>query len=189
MHQDKSLEPEAWVKNHADYLYAFAVRRISDSETCKDLIQDTFISGLKNRGSFQGKSSERTWLVAILKNKIIDYHRKNAGNKTISHSINELNPDNFFEDNGHWKPEYSPREIAYDEADSIENKEFGEMLKLCMGKMPYLWLSVFTMKHLDDEDSENICKELNLSPSNFWVIMHRAKLSLRACVEKNWVGR
>ncbi|RFZ82927.1 sigma-70 family RNA polymerase sigma factor [Mucilaginibacter terrenus] len=185
---DHQLEPRNWVKTYADYLYAYAITRIRDEEQARDLVQETFLAGLQGLDRFVGKSSERTWLTAILKNKIMDVYRKNSsGLKTTPLNVDTTSDKNFFGDDGHWMPEHAPQHFGLDQQDALNTKEFDFVLKKCMQKLPGLWASVFTMKHLDDEETETICTELKISPSNYWVIIHRAKLNLRACLQKNWV--
>ncbi len=182
--------PHLWVGLYADYLYAFARQRIEDEDLARDLVQDTFLAALEGRDRFKGLSMERTWMVSILKFKIIDAYRKNASIKQKAVYLDDVNNagdvNNFFEENGHWKQKFQPFEIGIEDASAIENQEFEMILKRCMEKLPKLWSAVFKMKHLDDEGSPAICAALKISSSNFWVIMHRAKLSLRSCLIKNW---
>lgn len=184
-----TLNPHQWVASHADYLYAYAITRINDDELARDLVQETFLAALEKINNFEGKSSERTWLTAILKNKIIDVYRKKSA-VIVSSAITDAERDqqDFFEaDTGHWNELHRPLYMGTEDSQPLENKEFNQILKKCMEKLPPLWLSVFTMKHIDDEASETICAELKVSAANFWVIIHRAKLNLRACLQKNWV--
>ena len=188
------LNPEKWIDLYADYLYAFAYNRINDQELAKDLVQETFLSALKARAGFKGEASEKTWLVAILKRKIIDQYRKNAAHPqqwfeeseqhklAYSHYFTE---EGFSE--GHWKKNTSPKPWNVPEKNTIEQKEFKQVLAKCLAKLPKVWSSVFSLKYLEEEESETICKELALSPSNYWVIIHRAKLQMRECLEKNWI--
>lgn len=105
----------------------------------------------------------------------------------------ELSEENgilaFFEQNGHWKNKHAPRTWGVEEPDLLKNEELRKFLEQCIRKLPAPWAIVFNMKYHDDENSEHICKELGLSTSNYWVIIHRAKLSLRSCLEKNWLNR
>jgi RNA polymerase sigma-70 factor (TIGR02943 family) len=180
------LDPSQWVEHYADQLYSYALSRLDDEEQARDLVQETFLSALEKVNQFQGNSSERTWLTAILKYKIIDVYRKrNSGLRT--QGMEEEPELEFFEEsNGHWKESFSPRPMGIEGADPLANKELAAILKRCLQKLPALWLSVFTMKHMDDAATETICKELKLTPSNFWVIIHRAKLNLRACIQRSW---
>ncbi|RWY52536.1 sigma-70 family RNA polymerase sigma factor [Mucilaginibacter gilvus] len=186
---DHQLEPKNWVKAYADYLYMYAITRINDEEQAQDLVQETFLAGLQAMGRFAGKSSERTWLTAILKNKIIDVYRKrSSGLKTQELTNAEGEVTNFFDEaDGHWNKQNAPQHFGLDDYDPLQGKEFNHILKKCMEKLPALWLAVFTMKHLDDEPTDTVCADLKISASNYWVIIHRAKLNLRACLQKTWM--
>jgi RNA polymerase sigma-70 factor (TIGR02943 family) len=183
------LNPHQWVAAHADYLYNYAISRINDEEQAKDLVQETFLAALQKTNSFEGRSSERTWLTAILKNKIIDvYRKKSSGLRPAETVAAEQEQNEFFDqDTGHWLKEFGPKEIGIEDKDHIISREFEEILKKCLLKLPGLWKAVFTMKHIDEEPTDTICAELKVTPSNFWVIIHRAKLNLRACLQKNWI--
>ncbi|ASU32226.1 sigma-70 family RNA polymerase sigma factor [Mucilaginibacter xinganensis] len=186
---DHQLNPHHWVAAHADYLFGFAITRINDEELAKDLVQETFLAALQRATHFEGKSSERTWLTAILKNKIIDVYRKRSSglqNKTVAEAEKEQS-DFFNADDGHWTRESGPKEFGIEEKDSLESKEFEQIMKKCLQKLPALWMAVFTMKHIDEEATEFICTELKVTAANFWVIIHRAKINLRACLQRNWI--
>lgn len=188
MPKKEKAKPELWVTSYADYLYAFTLKRVLDPEECKDLVQDTFMSALKNLPKFHGNSSEKTWLTSILKNKIIDHYRKKASEITVSDTVIESeNANRFFESNGHWKLQYFPENWGIEETDYLENKELKSILERCIKKLPALWAIVFNMKYLEEEDSKKICKELEISASNFWVIIHRSKVNLRECISNNWL--
>ncbi|WP_436486601.1 sigma-70 family RNA polymerase sigma factor [Chitinophaga sp. ARDCPP14] len=185
-----TLDPHSWVNKYADYLYTYAVTRINDEEQARDLVQETFLAALEKVDTFEGRSTERTWLTAILKFKVIDVYRKNSSAfaKRANLSDAEREHQDFFDAiDGHWNDQHRPRELGIERPDALENKEFQRILQLCMKKLPVLWLSVFTMKHMDDESTETICNTLKVSASNFWVIIHRAKVNLRACLQKNWI--
>jgi len=186
MPEINQLNPHKWVTSYADYLYAFAIRRINDEELAKDLVQETFLAALEKAKGFKGQSTERTWLTAILKNKIIDVYRKKSSGLRRELVEAEHEQQDFFEADGHWRPEHRPLDFGLQQVDHLLNKEFNSILQMCIKKMPPLWMAVFTMKHIDDEDTEFVCSELKVTSSNFWVIMHRAKLNLRACLQKNW---
>lgn len=181
-----TLNPKEWVKKHADYLFRYAIMRVRDEDIAHDLVQDTFLSALKAMDKFKEKSSERTWLTAILKHKIIDVYRKQAtGLQNVQN--NETLEEAFFEtENGHWKKEHAPQAFK-EAADPLQEKEFNAVLAACMQKLPKLWASVFTMKHIDDEETSVILSELRITSANFWVIIHRTKLNLRDCLQKNWL--
>jgi RNA polymerase sigma-70 factor (ECF subfamily) len=182
------LNPHLWVQAYADYLYAYACARINDDELARDLVQETFLAALEKVKTFEGRSTERTWLTAILRNKIIDVYRKKSSRPVnIDIKKAEEEQSDFFDtEYGHWNVGPAPKPFAIDNFDPLASEEFNRVLMACLHKLPALWLSVFTMKHMDDETTDAICSELKLSPGNFWVIIHRAKLNLRACLQKNW---
>jgi RNA polymerase sigma-70 factor (TIGR02943 family) len=183
------LNPHKWVEAYADYLYAYAIARINDEEQAKDLVQETFLAALEKVNSFEGKSLERTWLTAILRNKIIDVYRKKSSrllNADVEKAEDEQ-ADFFDPEDGHWMAERAPREFGIAHHDPVVSKEFNHILQKCMQKLPALWMSVFTMKHMEDQTTDIICTELKLTSANFWVIIHRTKLNLRACLQKNWI--
>ncbi|MFA6084702.1 sigma-70 family RNA polymerase sigma factor [Mucilaginibacter sp.] len=188
--ETQSLNAKLWVSRYADYLYSFAIARLNDEELARDLVQETFLAGLEKLEAFQGKSSERTWLTAILKNKIVDAYRKKSSGLEVRRSEDEeakAHEDFFEASNGHWRDDHRPVDFMTDHVDPLINKELSGILKTCMGKLPSLWLAVFSMKHVDDESTEVICSSLSVSASNYWVIMHRTKVNLRACLQKNWI--
>lgn len=182
------LSPHKWVENHADYLYAYAVSRLNDEELAQDLVQEVFLAALQRADKFEGKSSERTWLTAILKHKVIDVYRKrSSGLNNATVKLAEQEQQDFFVEDGHWSEAHYPREFKAEDSDPLHNKEFNKVLQYCMQKLPALWLAVFTMKHMEDQPSSVICSELKLTDANFWVIIHRTKLNLRACLQKTWI--
>jgi len=180
-----TLDARQWVQKYADFLYSYALARLDDEDVSRDLVQDTFLAALERLDQFKGQSSERTWLTAILKYKIIDvYRRRNSGLQT-GHIGHEPERELFEADNGHWRDIYAPRHFSFDNADeNIVRKELTAILQKCLKKLPALWYAIFSMKHLDEKTTELICKELKVTPGNFWVIIHRAKLNLRACIQK-----
>ncbi|MEH3115152.1 sigma-70 family RNA polymerase sigma factor [Pedobacter terrae] len=181
-----NLYPLGWVEKYADYLYGFAMSRTRDENIAKDLVQDTFLAALQKLNEFKGNSKEKTWLTAILKNKIVDFYRKRSGKGLkLMHIEDELN-DFFDAQSGHWTEKNYPRTFGLEAFNPLMMKELGIILNDCLAKLPGLWFSVFSMKHMDDLESELICNELKLTNANFWVIMHRTKLNLRACLQKNW---
>ena len=179
------LEPEKWIERYADILYSFVCNRIKDNEQAKDIVQETFFSAFKAKDTFEAKASEKTWLIAICKNKIIDYFRKQS--KLAEHELsqNELVQFNY---QGYFNSNHNPKDWAINYSEVIENKEFYNILLACKNKLKDLQNAVFQLKHLDDLDTPEICKLLEISSSNYWVLMHRAKVNLRSCLEKNWIN-
>lgn len=189
MAQPVNINPNQWVSNYADELYGYAMAKTSKTELAEDLVQDTFISALKALANFKGNSSERTWLFSILKNKIADHYRKASTRYEVREENTEDNKSflgNFFDSDGEWSKKAKPGNWGNPTEESLNSKEFRKALTECVDKLPATPQKVVELKFMDDRESEDICKELNISASNYWVIMHRAKLLLRACLEKNW---
>lgn len=184
------LNPRNWISNYADYLYSYAITRINDQEQARDLVQETFLAALESLSRFEGKSTEKTWLTAILKNKIIDLYRKKSSGlqaKTEVLEEEQEQQDFFNEKDGHWNQAHRPAEFSAPIETDLQHREFERILQACMKKLPNLWHAVFSMKHLEEESTEIICSSLKVTPANFWVIIHRSKLNLRACLQKHWI--
>lgn len=187
-----NCQPESWVENYADQLFRFAMSRVNNKEKAEDLVQDTFVSGLNNLSGFKGKSSELTWLYTILRNKIIDYYR--SSEKKYASKFYKLDDvtgtDHFFytegKSEGGWVEGHGPTRFYEATDQPLERDEFMRILKICMDLLPFKWSEVFRMKTIEELESKEICKELNITSSNLWVIIHRAKLQMRECMENKW---
>ena len=178
------LNAEKWVSDYGDMLYRFALARVNDADIAKDLVQDTFLAAWRNYENFKGEISEKNWLYAILKNKIIDHFRK-ASTRLTDIMPAMADEGAYFDEAQHWTASAAPNEWNASES-PIEKKEFYEILRKCKNRLKEIQNTVFTLKYLEGLDSEEICKELNITASNYWVLIHRAKLQLRECLEKNW---
>ncbi|NQX84485.1 MAG: sigma-70 family RNA polymerase sigma factor [Flavobacteriaceae bacterium] len=178
------INPNAWIDLYSDYLFNYTVSRVKDRETAQDLVQDTFVAGLKSMKNFEGKASERTWLVSILKRKIIDHYRKINSKKGQAEVRVNFNQESGEE--GNWLE----KKIAdpYDKTaeDSMENTELGLAIHNCLGKLPQKQAEVFKMKTLLGYETQTICNELNITASNLWVIIHRARTGLASCLKESW---
>ncbi len=181
MHQ---LQPDTWVDLYADYLYNYAIARISDPEIAKDLVQETFFAGLKSAKNYQGTATERTWLIAILKRKVIDYYRKINSKKGKAEVRINYNTDQ--DDGGDWLEEQVADPASILENDFIENEELGLAIQECISKLPEKQSTVFKMKTIKGLSTEDICNELGINPSNLWVMVHRARTALMGCLNENW---
>lgn len=186
-------DPKQWLQNYGDYLYSIALLKTNDTETAEDLVQDTFLSAIKAFSAFKGESSEKTWLTAILNNKIVDYYRKKDVLKNADNYLIETDQSfygSFFEpDNGsdgHWTKTAGPEHWNISSDETLTRNDFYKILDYCIGKMPAKLAPVFIAKFIDEEGSEKICKDFNISSSNYWVIIHRSKILMRKCLETNW---
>jgi RNA polymerase sigma-70 factor, ECF subfamily len=190
----RGCDPERWVDEYGDYLFRFAIVRVRDQSRAEDLVQETFLAALKSRSSFAGKSQEKSWLVGILKNKIGDHFRK-ASRETSFTDLdfyNDEESDRFILDGpfkGGWIHELGPLEWSTDPGASLDSEAFWKTFHDCARKMPKNVAAVFTLREVDGVESKEICSTLKISESNLWVMLHRARMALRRCLEINWFGK
>ncbi len=179
-----TIDPNTWVDKYSDYLFNYTIVRVDDKEIAQDLVQETFLAGLKSMKNFKGEASERTWLISILKRKIIDYYRKINSKKGKAEVRLNYNSDTDSE--GDWLEERVADPFDANAEGEIENKELGTAIHHCIGKLPEKQATIFKMKTIQGFDTETICNEYSITASNLWVIIHRARTALAACLEKNW---
>ena len=178
------INPNKWIDLYSDYLFNFTISRVSDREMAQDLVQDTFLAALKAMKNFKGEASERTWLISILKRKIIDHYRKTNSKKGKAEvRINYKDS----ESEGDWLEERVADPFDKTAQDSIENTELGDAIHICLDKLPKKQAEVFKMKTILHYETETICNELNITSSNLWVIIHRARISMADCLKENWL--
>jgi len=186
-----SADAGRWLEEHADYLFKYASFRLRDDTAAEDAVQETFLAALKAYEKYEGRGSERTWLVGILKHKIIDHFRKVEREAPIGEDVDE-GPEHtaFFERSdqwaGHWNPDHAPSDWHATPAELIERGDFWKVFNDCLSPLPQRTASAFTLREVDGLKSEEICEILSISVNNLWVMLHRARLHLRNCLEVNW---
>ena len=187
-------DPERWVEAYGDYLFKYALMRLRDSAKAEDAVQETFLAALKGGKTFAGRSAEKSWLVGILKNKICDYYRKASRETSFTdlefYSDEESDrfiPDGLFKDG--WIHELGPLEWSSDPGASLDSQEFWKTFHDCSSKLPKNVAAAFNLREVDGVESKEICALLNISENNLWVMLHRARMALRRCLEKNWFGK
>ena len=173
-----------WVDSYSDYLFNYTITRVNDKEIAQDIVQDTFFAGLKSMKNFKGEASERTWLISILKRKIIDHYRKINSKKGKAEVRMSYNSDT--ESEGDWLEERVADNVDINAEETLINEELGSAILDCLNKLPEKQALVFKMKTIQGFETEAICNELNITASNLWVIIHRARTAMAACLEKNW---
>jgi len=178
------INPNKWVDLYSDYLFNYTITRVSDREIAQDLVQDTFLAGLKSMKNFKGEASERTWLISILKRKIIDHYRKINSNKGKAEVRITYNDDS--ETEGDWLEERVADPYDKTAEDTLQNAELGNAIHNCLAKLPKKQAEVFKMKTIQGFETEAICNELNITASNLWVIIHRARTAMAGCLKENW---
>ena len=186
------LNAERWLELYGDILFRYAFRYVKDKQTAEDIVSESLLAGLKAQSSFAGQSTEQTWLIGILNNKIMDYFRKSK--REISFDETNIISDNMDEDftqSGHetgtWKPNRRPAEWMVDTDDPLELKEFWLYLNNCIESLDIRLSMVFVLRELEEMDSKNICNVLSISSTNLRVMLYRARKQLRLCLEKNWI--
>ena len=185
MQENRIFLPEKWVNNYADELYRYAIVRVKDTGFAEDIVQETFLSAWRAKETYNATASEKNWLYAICKNKIIDHFRKQASSSAIVVGQEE---EMYFDDKEHWNNKgATPKHWNVDYNKKVEAKEFYTVLEKCKNKLKDIQQQVFVLKYMEDLDAVEICEILKITQANYWIIVHRCKLHLRSCLEKNWL--
>ncbi len=187
----KKFEPIFWLEEYGDYLFGFALSRVRCEATAEDLVQETLLAAIKSSNTYQENSSEKTWLCGILKHKIIDFYRKTSREVELCEEEADMSSyDRLFREEGiwkgHWTVESRPIVWNANPAEVFEQSEFRGVLMHCLMELPERIANVFTLREMDGYDAPEICDFLMISPNNFWVMMHRARLHLRTCIDSKW---
>ena len=180
----------AEIERHRSYLLRYASLQLRDAGAAEDAVQDTLIAALEGRDRFAGNSSVKTWLTGILKHKIIDHIRRQSREQPLVAGDSDASEaeavDALFLENGHWRQ----RPSDWGDPDkALENQAFMAVFEQCAKNMPAKTARAFMMREVMELDTTDICKELDVSTTNCWVILHRARLSLRECLEMKWFGK
>jgi RNA polymerase sigma-70 factor (ECF subfamily) len=176
------IDPGSWLEKYGDYLYNYALNRLRFHELAEEAVQDTLMSAIRSVQSFQGGSTEQTWLFAILRNKITDILRREWKTKSRVSLDDEANPEStLFDSHGNWQA------VAFGRGRcELESREFHEIVMKCIQKLPRNQATIFILKVLHEKKSDEICQDLQISTTNYWARLHRARLSVANCVERNW---
>jgi len=178
------------LEEYRPYLLRYALLQLRDNALAEDAVQETLLAALESRTTFSGKSSAKTWLTGILKHKVLDIFRKQAKEAKQVTLEAELESgagdfDSLFQPDGHW--ETWPQAWA-DPFKNLENKRFWEIFEICAKLMPANTARVFMMREFLGLSAKEICKEMQITATNCWVMLYRARMSLRLCLEQNWFG-
>ncbi|MFC1758376.1 sigma-70 family RNA polymerase sigma factor, partial [Planctomycetota bacterium] len=179
------LAPSLWVDEHLDFLYRYAFARLRDKNSAEEVVQETFLAGVRYADQFSGRGTERAWLLGILKRKIIDFVRsrvKHAGSASYEDE-NDLTAQ-LFDAAGNWKAGAMKWSSAPNR--KVEMDELWDVVKGCLECLPQGQADVFVLSVMEDMDSSEICEELGITSANYWVRMHRARLGLAKCVSERW---
>jgi RNA polymerase sigma-70 factor (ECF subfamily) len=184
--------PDQWLNLYGDILYRYGITRVRNAEIAEDLVQETLLAALKAQVNYAGKASEQTWLIGILKHKIIDYFRKVSREKIQVFDENstiydDKEKEDYFDEQGHWNVDFSNWSKP---EKAMEQDEFLQILQQCIERLPERMGQLFILREFEDMKSEEICELLSISTmNNFWVMLSRVRVQLRGCLDINWVNQ
>ncbi|WP_029646512.1 sigma-70 family RNA polymerase sigma factor [Methylomicrobium lacus] len=178
---------EALLAEHRPVLFRYALLQLRDSELADDAVQETLLAAWQSASNFEGKAGLRTWLIGILKHKIADHWRHSAREAvSLEVDFTDNDVDDFFMNNGHWNG--GPSTWNDPEA-ALKQQEFWGIYETCQNNLPPRMAQVFMLRELVGLEANEVCRETGLSDANYWVLMHRARLRLRECLEIRWFNQ
>src|SRR6187455_2562866 len=175
------------IKQHRSYLLRYAMLQLRNPEQVEDVVQETLLAALEGRARFAGGSSLKTWLTGILKHKILDAIRRKSREQPLAPAGDDEHDavDALFKQDGHWQE--MPATWG-DPEQALENRKFWEIFELCSRLLPERTARVYMLREVMEMTTEEICQEFGITPTNLWVILHRARLVLRECLDIKWFG-
>ncbi len=179
-----ALDASQWLSEHGNALLAYASARLTDREVAEDLVQETFVAAWAARNSFKGDSQARTWLIGILRHKLSDHFRRQAREPITSPLPEDPAFDGQFDARGHWRA--APKAWAPDAGTLLENHEFWEVFHQCMANLPEIQGRAFAVRELNQTPATEACQVLQVTPTNLWQLLSRARSRLRRCLEVKW---
>lgn len=178
-------ETHLWVEKYGDYLYRFALMRLRDPQVAEDTVQETFLAALKNLHQFDGRVDVKYWLRGILRNKTVDHVRKSVRRKELQdEQIQEVVGELLFKTSG--VPSTRPKPWAFDPDQAFAQEEFWTAFSGCLDGLSDQMRTAFYMKMVEERETSEICKELNITDNYLWVSLHRARAQLKECLESKW---
>lgn len=169
----------------------FATLQLRDTALAEDAVQESLLAAYAAASQFEGRSRFKTWVFSILRNKIVDVLRE-RGLHAARHSMDEAGADKTldqeFDDRGYWRPDRRPAAWGQPE-EALDSDQFWSAFEVCLDQLPEAAARVFMMREFTGLETAQICAELTITESNCWVILHRARLRLRRCLEQSWVNR
>lgn len=183
------LDPGRWLEEYGDTLFRFAMKRLHNIDHAEDMVQETLLAAFQARANYSGRSSEKTWLTGILKHKIVDFIRREVRESTtddisaLADSAAGSGIEELFDERGHW---IRPPEDWGKPDKTLHNRQFLEAFEVCLERLKPLLARVFTLKELVGESVEGICNELGITATNCGVMLYRARMGLRRCLEVRW---
>ncbi len=183
----ESIDSSQWVDRYGDLMYRYTLVRVKNPDAAEEIVQTTLFSALQSVNSFEGRSSEKSWLFGILKHKILDHFREVKKTRNFN-LMPDDDADPFeYDAGGHWKE--MPQKWDFDPEKAAENQQLSQALAHCLAGLSDKFRDVFVLKEIEGLSTEQICKEFNIKPTNLWVILHRARNLLKKCLESQWVNK
>lgn len=183
------LADTAFLEEMRRQMIRFATLQLGDSHQAEDAVQEALIGALKNAASFGGRAALKTWIFAILKNKIADILRQKQHSVNFSSLLREEEEDEdfsgLFDRKGFWQADERPVAWGNPEA-SLRETDFWRVFEACLDNLPPKQARVFMMREFVELDADEICAAMALTTSNLHVLLHRARLRLRECIENKW---
>ena len=178
----------AFLRELRQQMMGFAVLQLGCSATAEDAVQEAMLSAHVHAASFNGQSAYKTWVFAILKHKIVDQMRtrQRHPHSSVDVEVTDFDADECFDDSGHWMKQHAPMRWPTPDG-AVEDDDFWKIFELCLTHLPAQHARVFMMREMLELESLEICAELELSMSNLNVLMYRARLRLRECLESKWL--
>lgn len=184
------LHNPAFLQDLRQQMIKFAFLQLSSLPQAEDVVQEALTSAFQNLDSFKGRAAFKTWVFAILKNKIIDVIRQKsrlvAMSELFKDEASELSIDALFDASGHWHKYEAPQAWQSPE-EMMEQADFWIIFEACLDHLPAKYAQVFMMREVIELSSNEICSKLELSISNFNVLMYRSRTRLRECLENKWL--
>jgi len=176
------IDPAEWVDRHGDTLYRFTLARLRNADSAEEVVQETFVAALRARDQYTGRGEEGAWLLGICKRKIVDFIRRRNRPDAPSGGESTTDPSaGFFDPKGNWR--FDPRFTKGRPDAALEREEFWQALRGCLKGLPQRQADVFTLREIEETAGDEICKELGITASNLWVLLHRARLQLTRCLK------
>lgn len=179
--------PEQWLAVHGNALYRYALSRLRDEHKAEEVVQETLLAALQARERFAGGATVRTWLIGILKHKILDQFRRESREVALDDPEALAEGDDIversFSGDGHWATKIAD---WGDPEKTLQDGQFWAVLERCLEQMPERHARLFLMRELEEESTENLCVHFGITPANLWTLFYRARVMLRQCLERHY---
>jgi RNA polymerase sigma-70 factor (TIGR02943 family) len=181
---------ETDVAAQRSYLMRFARLQLRNDAWAEDAVSETILAAVARPQGFAGQSQLKTWLVGILKHKVVDALRSNLREVNFSDVQGDRESDALdalgFIPDGHFAEQ--PANWGNPDQD-LAQRQFMTVMDACVQKLPPMQGRLFLMREWLEMECDEVCKELNITSTNLYVQLHRARLRLRECLELNWFGQ